>query len=70
LSNDDFAPMFTYRAPNTMVNPASNDEAIDNPLKDEGPVKVLLRLTESARFLRSADGCFYAHVTVGGRPEV
>jgi len=53
-----------------MVNPASNDEAIDNPLKDEGPVKVLLRLTESARFLRSADGCFYAHVTVGGRPEV
>ncbi|MFI5454136.1 MAG: hypothetical protein ACHRXM_01665, partial [Isosphaerales bacterium] len=31
------------RARNTMVNPSSNDEAIDNPLKDEGPVEVLLR---------------------------
>ena len=53
-----------------MVNPSSNDEAIDNPLKDEGPVKALLRLAETAAFLRSADGCFYAQVTVGGRPEV
>ena len=53
-----------------MVNPGSNDEAIGNPKKDEGPVKALLRLTETAVFLRSTDGCFYAKFTVGGRPEI
>jgi len=52
-----------------MVNPSSNDEAIDNPLEDEGPVKVLLRLTETAGFLRSTDGSFYAQVSAAGRRE-
>jgi len=53
-----------------MVNSSSNDEAIDNPLKHEGPVKALLRLTETAGLLRTIDGCFYARVAVGGRPEI
>jgi len=53
-----------------MVNPSSNDEAIDSPLKDEGPVKVLLRLTETAGFLRSTDGSFYAQVSAAGRREI
>jgi len=53
-----------------MVNPSSNDGAIDNPLQDEGPVKVLLRLIETAAFLRSTDGSFYAQVSAGGRREI
>jgi len=48
----------------------SNGEAINNPLERERPVKALLRLTETALFLRSTDGRFYARVQVGGRPEI
>ena len=51
-------------------SPDSNGEAIDNPLEHERPVKALLRLTETAAFLRSTDGRFYARVQVGGRPEI
>jgi len=53
-----------------MVNPTSYDDAIDNPLKHEGPVKALLRLTATAGLLRSTDARCYARVWVGGRPEV
>jgi len=53
-----------------MVNPRSNGEALDIPLERERPVKALLRLTETAAFLRSTDGRFYARVQVGGRPEI
>jgi len=53
-----------------MANPRSNDETIDYPQEYEGPVKALLRLTETAGFLRSTDGCFYARVSVGGRSDV
>ena len=53
-----------------MANPTSNGEAIDNALEHERPVKALLRLTETAAFLRSTDGCFHARVQVGGRPEI
>ena len=53
-----------------MVNPSSNDETIEKPRKDEGPVEVLLRLTATAGSLRSTDGRFYAQVSVGGRREI
>jgi len=53
-----------------MLNPPSNDKVIDNPVKDGGPVKALLRLTETAALFRSTDGCFYAQVSVGGRREI
>jgi len=53
-----------------MANPGSNGEAIDNPLERERPVKALLRLTETALFLRSTGGRFYARVQVRGRPEI
>ena len=53
-----------------MANPTSNGEAIENPDKDEGPVKALLRLTETAAFLRTTDDCFYARVAVAGRREI
>jgi len=52
-----------------MSAPSPADETVGNPLKDEGPVKALLRLTETAGFLRTADGRFHARVSVGGRPE-
>jgi len=52
-----------------MANPSSNGKAIDNALERERPVKALLRLTETAGFLQSTDGRFYAHVSFGGRPE-
>jgi len=53
-----------------MTAPSPNDETIDNPREYEGPVKALLRLTATAGLLRSTDGCFYAKVAVGGRPEI
>jgi len=53
-----------------MANPRSNGEAIDNALERERPVKALLRLTETALFLRSTGGRFYARVQVRGRPEI
>jgi len=53
-----------------MVNPGSNDETLDKALERERPVKALLRLTETAAFLRSTDGRFYARVHVGARPEI
>ena len=51
-----------------MVIPAS-DAVFANRPDFKGPVKELLRLTENAVLLRSPDGCFYAHVSVGGRSE-
>ena len=45
-------------------------EPQENPPDHEGPVEVLLRITESARFLRLADGRLYAQVAVGGRQEI
>jgi len=42
---------------------------VDNHLPREGPVKALLRLTETAGFSRSTDGGFYAHGSVGSRRE-
>jgi len=53
-----------------IIAPSSNDETIDNPQEYEGPVKALLRLTETAGLLRSTDGCFYAQVSVGGRRDI
>ncbi len=53
-----------------MIAPSPNDETIDNPQEYEGPVKALLRLTETAGFLRSTDGWFYAQVSVGGRRDI
>jgi len=53
-----------------MIVPSPNDETIGNPREYEGPVKALLRLTETAGFLHSTDGCFYAQVSKGGRPEI
>jgi len=54
-----------------MVNPRSNGEPVNNNLLErERPVKALLRLTETAAFLRSTDGRFYARVQVRGRPEI
>jgi len=53
-----------------MANPGSNDETPDKALECERPVKALLRLTETAAFLRSTDGRFYARVQVRGRPEI
>jgi len=43
-----------------MIAPSPNDQTIDNPDVYEGPVKGHLRLTASAGFLRSTDGCFCA----------
>ncbi|MFI5457282.1 MAG: hypothetical protein ACHRXM_17690 [Isosphaerales bacterium] len=43
---------------------------MNNPLERERPVKALLRLTETAGFLGSTDGRFYARVSVAGRPEI
>ncbi|MFI5455395.1 MAG: hypothetical protein ACHRXM_08075, partial [Isosphaerales bacterium] len=53
-----------------MTAPSPSDETIDNPWEYEGPVKALLRLTETAGLLWSTDGCFYAKVAVGGRPKI
>jgi len=53
-----------------MIVPSLNDETIGNPQAYEGPVKALLRLTETPGFLHSTDGCFYAQVSLGGRPEI
>jgi len=54
-----------------MVNLSSNSEPVNNnPLERERPVKALLRLTETAAFLRSTVGRFYARVQVRGRPEI
>jgi hypothetical protein len=39
---------------------AANDQSIDLPPKDEGPVKRLLRLAENALLLRATDGRCYA----------
>ena len=52
-----------------MIAPSQNHEPIANRPEFKGPVKELLRLTEDAVLLRSPDGCFYAHVSVGGRSE-
>jgi len=40
-----------------MIVPSPNDQTIGNPREYEGPVKALLRLTETAGFLHSTDGC-------------
>jgi len=53
-----------------MIPASASDETIENPLANEGPVKALLRLTETAGFLRSTDGRFHVRVLVGGRPEI
>ncbi|MFI5455552.1 MAG: hypothetical protein ACHRXM_08880 [Isosphaerales bacterium] len=53
-----------------MIPAPASDATIENPLANEGPVKALLRLTETAGFLRSTDGRFHARVLVGGRPEI
>jgi len=53
-----------------MIAPSSNQQTIDHPQEHEGPVQALLRLTETARLLRSTDGSFHARVAVGARPEV
>jgi len=53
-----------------MTAPSPNVETIGNPQAYEGPVKALLRLTATAGFLRSTDGCFYAQVSLGGRREI
>ena len=53
-----------------MVVTTSNDETIDNSRDGEGPVDALLRITETARFLRLTDRRLYAHVPVGGRQEI
>jgi len=53
-----------------MIASSPNDETIDNPQDYEGPVKALLRLTETAALLRSTDGTFYAKVAAGGRTEI
>ncbi|MFI5454098.1 MAG: hypothetical protein ACHRXM_01475 [Isosphaerales bacterium] len=38
-----------------MIAPSSNDDTVDNPLKDEGAVEVLMRLTKTVRLLQSTD---------------
>jgi len=53
-----------------MIPAPASDATIDNPLANEGPVKALLRLTETAGLLRSTDGRCHARVSVGGRPEI
>jgi len=53
-----------------MIATSPNEETIDNPQEYEGPVEALLRLTETAGFLHSTDGSFYAQVSKGGRREV
>jgi len=53
-----------------MIEPSPSHQTIDNSLEARSPVKALLRLTETAAFLRSTDGCFYARFQVGTRPEI
>ncbi|MFI5459283.1 MAG: hypothetical protein ACHRXM_27990 [Isosphaerales bacterium] len=54
-----------------MTTSASPNEAsIDVRRANDGPVKALLRLTETAQFLRSTDGRVHARVSIGGRPEI
>jgi len=53
-----------------MIEPSPSNETTDNCREVQRPVKALLRLTETASFLRSTDGRFYARVQVGGRPEI
>ena len=62
-------PLSFHGARNKMIAPSQNHEPIANRPEFKGPVKELLRLTENAVLLRSPDGCFYAHVSVGGRSE-
>jgi len=53
-----------------MIDPSPRHETVDNSLEAQSPVKALLRLTETAAFLRSTDGRFNARVQVRGRPEI
>ena len=53
-----------------MVAAASDAEPIDQRREHDGPVEALLRITETARFLRLSDGRLYAQVPVGGRHEI
>ena len=52
-----------------MIAPSSNGQTIDHPEEHEGPVQALLRLTETAGLVQSADGGFHARVAVGSRHE-
>jgi len=49
---------------------SANEASIDVRPANDGPVKALLRLTETAQFLRSTDGRVHARVSIGGRPEI
>jgi len=51
-----------------MTASSSNDNTIDNPLKDEGPVEVLMRLTKTAIF-DVARECRLMTVTKTNRPK-
>ncbi len=52
-----------------MANASAKNAAIATRRDRESPVKVLLRLTENAGLLRTADGESYAEVSVRGRAE-
>jgi hypothetical protein len=52
-----------------MIGPTTTDEPIKKPRVGDGPVEALLRLTATARLLRSADGRAYARVSAGDRRE-
>jgi hypothetical protein len=49
---------------------SANEASIDVRPANDGPVRALLRLTETAQFLRSTDGRVHARVSIGGRPEI
>ena len=52
-----------------MANASAKNAAIASRRERESPVKALLRLTENAGLLRTADGESYAEVSVRGRDE-
>jgi len=70
--HDDFTAMITISSSprNTMPDASPIDQTIDDPRDDEGPVEGFMRLTKTARLLRSIDGRCYAKVQVGSRPDV
>ena len=53
-----------------MITPTSNDETIENALKDEGPVQKLLRITRDPRGSYVQPTAAYAQVAVGGHREL
>jgi hypothetical protein len=52
-----------------MIDSSPIEPTFENQAESDGPVKVLLHLTETATFFRSIDGRGYAQVRLGGRRE-